>query len=207
MKQHILIKILSTTFLVLLFCTNSYAQIEIYGNGGYLISSYIPVNKGDLNIKNNSNFGLGMGFHVKSEIGIEVNWDMRNSSAELLPYDGERTFLTNVKVHHFLGSLVYGPRKGKIRPLGIFSMGVTLFHPTDNNYKDEVLFTIALGLIGKFYLSDRYGIRLQSRLIIPLQFAGGGFMCGTGGCGTYVGSSSRFVEGDFSGGIFIRLGK
>jgi hypothetical protein len=54
-------------------------------------------------------------------------------------------------------------------------------------------------------MSDKIGLRFQGRLIIPMQFAGGSIYVGTGGAGVSVGSYTTFVEGDFSGGLFVQL--
>jgi len=196
-----------TIFFSILLYSTVYSQVELNLQGGYLLLSNIPTNKGDIIMKDNPDYGLGLKINIDKELSAEVSWSMQNSSGDLRTFKGERIFLSDATIHHFLAGAVYETMYGKIRPIGLVSAGVTLLHPTNNKFENAVRFTIALGVGGKFYLSDRFGLRLQARLILPMQFTEGGFWCGTGGCGTYVGSWTQFIQGDFSGGIFVRLGK
>lgn len=200
-------KCITVIILSLLICSTNYSQVELNVQAGYLLISNIPTNEGDINIKDNPDYGLGLKFNIERELNAEVSWSMQSSSADLRTFRGEKIFLTDVTIHHFLAGAVYEPVYGKVRPIGIISVGATLFHPSKKEFENALRFTIALGLGGKFYLSDRFGIRLQGRLILPMQFYGGSIWCGTGGCGTYLGSWTPFVQGDFSGGIFVRVGK
>jgi len=60
---------------------------------------------------------------------------------------------------------------------------------------------------GKFYLSDKIGLRLQARMLLPMTFSGGGAWCGTGGCAAGFGAWAVLVQFDFTVGVFIRLGR
>ena len=197
---------ISVIFSLILFVDN-YPQVELYGHGGYLLLSTIPARKGDIYLKDNPDYGVGLAFHVKDELNAEVSWSMQNTSADLRTFEGEKIFLSDATIHHFLAGAVYEPGDGNIKPIGLVSVGATLLHPIDKKYENAVRFTIAVGVGGKFYMDDRWGIRLQARLILPMQFNEGGFWCSTGSCGTYIGSWTEFIQGDFSGGIFVRLGK
>ncbi len=183
------------------------AQIQISGFGGYLISSDVPVREGELKIKDAPNYGLGLDVKVKSELNAVIFWTISNTSAELRKFTGETEPITDVAIHHFQVGGMYEPNKGKVRPFFALTLGATLFHPTKNNLSDEWRFSVTFGGGAKIYLSDRFGIKLQARLLVPLQFSGAGFWCGVGGCGVGVGTWTQFVEADFTGGVFVRLGK
>lgn len=200
-------KCITTIIFSLLIYSTIYSQVELNLQGGYLLLSDIPTNRGDIIMKSNPDYGLGLKFNIENELSAEVSWSMQKTSGTLRTFKGERIFLSDATIHHFLAGAVYETMYGNIRPIGLVSVGATLLHPTNKNFENAVRFTIALGVGGKFYLSDRFGIRLQGRLILPMQFNEGGFWCSTGGCGTYIGSWTQFIQGDFSGGIFVRLGK
>lgn len=68
--------------------------------------------------------------------------------------------------------------------------------------------TAGLGI--KYFFTDVIGIKAQARLLLPLYFNGIGFGCGigTGGasCGGGAGFGSEIVQGDFTGGVVLRIG-
>jgi len=91
----------------------------------------------------------------------------------------------------------------------MMSAGITWFNMTSHGVSDHVSFSAALGGGVKFFFSDRIGIRLQGRLLLPMYFSGGGLFVGIGSGGTSSGVSVSTgvlaVQGDFSGGLIIRL--
>ena len=99
---------------------------------------------------------------------------------------------------------------GALRPFGLFSGGVAWFQMKDNNVNDEMVFSMALGGGLKVYLSDRIGLRLQGRLLMPLYVHGGGFFVGMGPGGptggVSFGSTLLTPQGDFTGALIFRLG-
>jgi hypothetical protein len=100
-------------------------------------------------------------------------------------------------------------KKGPVVPFGMASLGVTWFNMQTYGVSDHVSFSAALGGGLKFFFSDRIGIRLQGRLLMPMYFSGGGLFVGigSGGSSTGVSVSTGFltVQGDFSGGLIFRF--
>jgi hypothetical protein len=66
-------------------------------------------------------------------------------------------------------------------------------------------FAFTVGGGAKIYLSDRFGLRLQGRIMAPLYFSGGGVYFGTGGSGFGVSGGIPILQGDFTAGLIIRL--
>ena len=93
-----------------------------------------------------------------------------------------------------------------IRPFGVFTLGTTYFKPQDATYQDAWKFSVTLGGGVKIWFSDRVGIRLQGRLMLPMFWGGVGFTVGTGGAGLTMGGGTSMVQGDFTGGLIIGLG-
>jgi hypothetical protein len=90
-------------------------------------------------------------------------------------------------------------------PFFVGTLGMTVFTPRDGGYSSATNFSITLGGGLKIFPTEHFGIRLQARLLMPMQFGGLGIGCGTGGCGGGTYASTTFVQGDFTGGIIIRL--
>jgi hypothetical protein len=59
----------------------------------------------------------------------------------------------------------------------------------------------------KIYLNDRIGIRLQTQLMMPLQYGGFSFYYGSGGGGSNMYVNSTIVEFGFTGGLIFRVGR
>ncbi len=54
--------------------------------------------------------------------------------------------------------------------------------------------------------SERVGVMLRGRLMMPMYFGGVGIYAGTGGAGVGVSSVVAPLQGDFNGGLIIKLG-
>jgi hypothetical protein len=194
-------------FLSFLFISDVSAQTEIFGFGGYMMSTGVTVTEGDLEIKDVPDFGLGVDFTVRRGMQVELLWIASQTHVKLKEYpSGITEDLFDMNVHYFQVGGVWEMGRGKSRPFMAFTVGATLFDAKDATLSDEWLASLTWGIGGKFDLSKNFGIRLQGRILIPLVFGGGGLWCGTGGCSVGVGSWSPFVQFDLTAGVYIRLG-
>jgi len=199
-----------TLLALVIFSSDVFAQVEIFGFGGYEVASDVQVTQGQLNIYSNPNYGAGISFEVERGVQTEVFWIGQQTPMELKRYNGLTEPLFDVGIHYFQVGAIYEFRQTKAQkafPFTSFSLGATLFSPIDSEYSEEWRFSITFGGGGKFYLSDKVGIRLQARMLIPLNFSGAGMWCGSCGCSVGVGSWATLLQADFTGGIFVRLGK
>jgi hypothetical protein len=99
------------------------------------------------------------------------------------------------------------PVNQKVDFFGNFTMGMTQYNFKNDIYNDQYFFSIVLGLGTKIWLNDVVGLRLQARLLAPINWAGLSFYCGTGGCGTGASASSTLISGDVGAGLILRLKK
>jgi hypothetical protein len=194
-----------------LFISNkTFAQVEIFGFGGYEVASDVAVSQGDLNVYSNPNYGASIGFEVDRGLQAELLWIGQQTTMDLKQLNGITKPLFDIGIHYFQLGAIYEFKQNsqqKAFPFTSFSLGATLFTPHGSTYSDEWRFSITFGGGGKFYLSDKIGLRLQARLLLPINFSSVGMWCGSGGCSATVGSWATFVQADFTGGIFVRLGK
>ena len=210
MKLNIF-KSISTLVIFLLLSAISFQakaqdKAQIFGLAGYQLNGDVTVARGELNFDDGVTYGLGIDIPVDRYMQAEISWSMASSNVSLDEYLGTNIPISDLYIHTFQAGALVEPNKGKkVSPFGLFSLGATLFTPTEGNYDDEWRFSIALGGGVKVYLSDKVGLRFQGRLMIPMVFEGTSVYFGTGGGGVAVGAYTAFVEGDFSGGIFFRL--
>jgi hypothetical protein len=66
---NILIIILS-----MFISNNAFAQVEIFGFGGYEVASDVAVAQGDLNVYSNPNYGASIAFEVERGLQAELLW-------------------------------------------------------------------------------------------------------------------------------------
>ncbi len=188
------------------FQTNAQKNPEIFGLVGYQLNGDVTVARGELKFDDGMSYGLGIDIPVDRYMQAEISWTMANSNVSLDEYLGTNVPISDLYIHTFQAGALIEPKKGqKVSPFGLFSLGATLFTPTDGKYEDEWRFSIALGGGVKVEMSDKVGLRLQARLMIPMVFEGTSVYFGTGGAGVAVGAYTAFVEGDFSGGLYYRF--
>ena len=194
----------------ILFSGEILAQTELFGFAGYMTYSSIPVREGDLKFTDGGNYGFGLDVEIQRGVMVELNYTHNQTAVSLKRFNGMTEPLFDMNTHYFQLGALYEFRKSskqKAFPYTIATLGATLFDAKTASLGDEWRFSVAFGVGGKFYLGKNFGLRLQTRLLMPLIFSGAGMWCGTGGCGVGVGSWAQLVQFDFTAGVFIRLGK
>ncbi|MCF6361208.1 MAG: porin family protein [Cyclobacteriaceae bacterium] len=189
------------------------AQIEINAYGGYVPGSKTSYsyNGYRLRIDGGGNFGVGISKVLPTGMAIELGYSNFQST---LKQDGGIIDIVkpqDITVEYYQLGVLKPLMEGEtFIPYGLFSLGASRFAPKEEN-EDHWRFAINAGLGMKYFLSDKVGIRIQARLLMPLYFQGAGFGCsiGTGGsgCGTGIGMGSEIIQADFTGGIVLRVGQ
>ena len=196
--------------IAILFSSDTLAQTEIFGFGGYMTYSSVAVREGDLKFDDGPNYGFGLDIGIQRGVFVELNYTHNQTKVRLQRFNGFNEDLFDMNTHYFQLGAQYEFRKSpkqKAFPYTLATLGATLFDAKDSSLNDEWRFSISFGIGGKFYLSDKFGIRLQTRLLMPMTFSGGGMWCGTGGCSAGVGAWTQLVQFDFTAGVFIRFGR
>lgn len=193
--------------LSLIFISDISAQTEIFGFGGYMLSSRVPVREGDLQVNDKPNYGLGVDFQIEHGLQIELLWISEQTSVRL------RRFLSDItddpfdlSIHYFQAGAIYELGRGKIRPFGSMSAGVSLFQPSDASREKEWFAAATLGGGVKIDVSNNAGIRLQGRILMPVIFSRASLWVGTGGVGIGAGSWTPLIQFDITAGVYIRIG-
>ncbi len=200
--------------LVTLVTGEVWAQTDLQPTVGYQFGGRYRFYEGDIKLQNAMNYGITLDHELMPGIMIELYYTQMNTDAEWRPaaprYDNllPRNFKTDV--HYFqLGGLKYVD-KGNIQPFGAFTLGATWFHSYESDKPaqgvDNTLFSITLGGGVKIMFSEKVGIRLQGRLLMPMYFNGLFLGVGTGGASLGATSTIPIVQGDFTGGLVFRLG-
>ena len=205
--------------LVLITTQNLFAQVEIGAFGGWLWTGSIPAWRQDIKVSDKTNYGITAGVRVKEEMIVEFEWNHTENSATFREYDfngipsGDLITVPLTLNYYLLGFNYLATFNEPVVPYGLVNLGMLniqsdafgTYSSDSHNY-----FTAGLGGGLRYYLSDRIGIRLQARLLLPMTFGGVGFGCGIGtggsGCGAGVSTYTNIIQGDFTGGIILKLG-
>ena len=185
-------------------------KIEISPLVGYQFGGKLRTYQGDLKVQDQMNYGLAISTEMAQDSRLEFIWTSMQTSADFRPYYGYDyldigKFDLNINYYQ-IGGVREFPSGGAVVPFGEFTLGAVQFTPSDVNISETWRFSIALGGGAKFWLSDRIGIRLQGRLLMPLYFQGVSLYAGTGGAGMGVGAGVPIIQGDFMAGLIFAFG-
>ncbi len=192
------------------------AQIEIAPSAGFMFGGRVNYYQGELKISDNMDYGVSL---IVPDINwgtdLEINYTRMDSEARFransnYPNYDDANF--NISVNYIqVGALKTLGGDDKFKPFGSFSLGATVFSPKNKDIDDVWRFSITLGLGAKYWITDRVGIIVRGRLMLPMVFGGVGGYVGIGGGGTSGGLSlnsyATIVQGDFNGGLVFSLGK
>ncbi len=200
--------------LLTLVAGTGYAQIEINAYGGYMPGSHTMYNYNGyrLRIDDGGNFGVGIGAYTPMDVFAELSY-MRFTST--LRQDGgivEEVETQPINVEYYQLGLYRAiiETNENFIPYGVFSLGASRFNPTQ--WPDDYWrFAVGLGVGMKYFFTDAIGIKVQARMLMPLYFGGVGFGCsiGTGGsgCGGGAYMGTEILQGDFTGGVVLKINR
>jgi len=207
---------------ILVFCASfTMAQnVELTGFAGYMLNSDLNTyDYGEFPMTNAANYGGMLSVMVSKNQFVEL---MYNRTDNQFTYTGYNNFTTTEPIdlaieYYQIGGLKQIDANEKVKPFGAFTLGATRFHPkegfdwddngTPTSLEDEWAFSATLGAGLKILLSEKIGIRLQARMLLPMQMNGLFVGIGTGGASTGASFHVPMISGDFTGGLIFRLGK
>ncbi len=186
------------------------AKFELAPMVGFQFGGHVNFYEGEFRIQDGMNYGGYANVLISQNHRIEFGYSMMSTTASFRPYG---TFLGDynswdgdVNVNYFLiGSHSEMPVSEKVILFGGASLGVSYMSVKASGMEDVWRFAIGIGAGMKVMFTDRVGIRLQGRLLMPMYFAGVGFYAGVGTGGASSGLSlntgSVIFQGDFQGGL------
>lgn len=209
-------KLLKIFLLVLVLSPLSVlSQIEIAPSAGYMFGGRLNYYEGELKIYDNANYGVSFIVpDVSFDTDLEINYTRMDTRAKFraTPQSGYDDANFDMSVNYIqVGALkALNANDEKLQPFGSFSLGATIFSPKAD-VDDTWQFSITLGMGTKYWITDRVGIIVRGRLMMPMVFGGVGGYYGIGsggsGGGLSVNTYTTILQGDFSGGLIFSLGK
>ena len=213
-KKTILVAVLA----VFIFQTAALAQkkFEVTPFYGFMFAGKATGYNGDLNFRDDQMYGLILDITLKPGIQLELYYSRSDTRVDFVEFRGPTYKLTDASINYIqIGALRNLKKMGKTTIFGVGSLGATLLSPTGESYnetpeaftyEDWWLFSLTMGGGAKIQFSERIGLRLEGRLMMPITWSGGGFMVGSGGSGFYLGGGSAILQASLTAGIIIALG-
>lgn len=202
-------KTLLIAALVVACLSSAKAQnIEIIPQTNYTFGGRIYGRFGDLKINDSESYGVSLNL-INNDVSIQLEYFYQPTTGAYRDYfnpEASQTSNLNLNWYH-LGIRKRFNTAEKVVPFAGGSLGLTHFvlDSSPTSY-DEL--ALSLGLQGgvNIYFSDRIGLRLHARVLVPVQFNGFGFYAGSSGSGATATAGSYFVQADLGAGIVVRLG-
>jgi hypothetical protein len=183
-------------------------NLEIIPYMSYQFGSKLRFYEGELKFQAGENYGIALNYGLPRGTVLQLEYFGQSTSLDVRLYDqlGPDFQAYPVNMHWIQAG---GMQEFDFYPLVPFA-GLTLgglnFNPRTNELQDTWKFAVT-GQVGlKYFLSERIGVRLHARLLMPIQWAGFGVSIGTGGVGTGINAGSYIFMGDIGGGLIFNLG-
>lgn len=184
-------------------------RLEITPFWGYQMGGRTYYSGGDINIVDSQVYGIHVGVPTPLGATAEFFYSHQPTRMDAIvspPFEPSYSkTLFDFGVDYYMVGVSRPLQSGQTAPFGAVFIGAANMRPAESNYTDEWFFAAGLGGGVKTRLNPRVGLRLQARLLIPMQLSGAGLWCGTGGCDIGVGASSTILQLDLNAGIIIYL--
>lgn len=211
-------KLTTVVILIMSISLSTMAQsIEITPFYGYQLNGNLKTYYNDFNMSNAPNYGGLLSVGVAEGTFAELMY-IRSDTDFKYNYLGYTQATIDLSIEYYqIGAVKQIEVSDKVSPFGAFTLGATRFHPKDAHdwdddggatYLDDAWsFSATLGAGLKIYLSDRIGLRMQARMLMPMYFDGLFIGIGSGGASGGASFSIPVLSGDFTGGLIIRIGE
>jgi hypothetical protein len=191
---------------------------EVAGTYSFMWAGSFNLYEGEIIMEDGPSYGGMIDFTVQRNTMLELSYSYTSSNATFSPYypgsvttPGLEDLDNPVSISYFqVGAIYQIPKSEVAQPFFGMHMGAVLFSPSGTapqgvTIQDHWNFVISFSGGVKLYMSEKFGVRLQGRLLMPMYFSGGGMYVGTGGAGFSVGAGIPIVQGDLGVGVFFRF--
>jgi hypothetical protein len=205
-NKALLLTFLLSTLLIASVVQVKAQKIELSPLIGYETGAYTYVTGGRLHAIGGMDFGGSMNVNLGGGRWAELSFTQLYSS---LNYESGliTNKLSDLIIDYYSAGVLQEIKPGaKVTPYGLFTLGVVNYNPSSNTYHNENKMHVSLAGGIKINASEKVGLRLQARLLLPIYYAGGYIFAGSGGSGYGVSGGFTGIQGDFTAQLVIKLG-
>jgi len=199
-KYALLITLLSLSFTAL---GREIALTPFYG---YQFGGRASTYNGEVRIKDSENYGVTLDVPYTGTTTIQLLYSYQGTSLQRTDNTTgvtEDLFDMSVQYFHLGGTAEVA--KGTTTSFVSGSLGATYFDPDKSDFSSETLFSMSFGMGLLKEINKNIALRIQGRLLIPIQYAGGSMFCGSGGCSIGLSGGTTILQGDVTAGVAVRF--
>ena len=183
--------------------------IEINGFTGIQLGGTAKLYDGDFRINDAQNYGGKLAVGLSTTTFAELSYMRADTDGTFYPFIGTPSDVVRFSSNYIQAAGLQQVDFGRVSPFATIGLGVTWWSPKSSQLNSKVQFSATVGAGLKLWLTDMIGIRLQGTMLMPMVYNGAGFGCGigTGGssCGANLYTRITPFQGEFSGGLIIKL--
>ena len=183
--------------------------IELNGFAGWQLHGKAKLYDGDFQINDAANFGGKLSVALASNTHAEISYMRSDTEGRFFPFIGSPSELISFSSNYIQLGAVQEADFGRVKPFGTIAAGLVVWSPKTGTLSSKTQFSATVGGGLKIWLTDFLGIRLQGSMLMPMVWNGVGFGCGIGtggaGCGGNVYTRVTPFQGEFSGGLILRI--
>ena len=194
------------------------SKVEVSLSPGFFLGGKLD----NFKIGNSFDFTAAFSFALPARNAhIELSYTGAFPRGEIIHQDGHDHFNVQMKsyISYFqLGYLNY-LMNGDFKPYWLFTVGAANLKSKTTRNKPDInpeeylmnkwMFAFAAGAGLRYDINDKFAVKLQGRLLIPMLFASSGVGINIGSGGIYpslnINSYKSIFQGDFSLGVIYKL--
>jgi hypothetical protein len=200
-KKSFLLTIFVVTFLSAIVTEVNAQRVEISPLIGYETGAMVHTNLGTLHIGDGMNFGGSLDFGLGGGRYAELSYTHMKSYLSVDEVLNVRRICDLAVDYYSVGILQEVKPDAKVSPYGLFTVGLVNYRPTTGDISSENKMDVSLAGGIKIHATEKIGLRLQARLLMPIYYAGTYFTVGSGGAGYGISGGVVAVQGDFTAAL------
>ena len=169
---------------------------------------------GDIHVNAALNYGGALGVMINPMEWGEVSYTYQSSEVFARPAAAPEFKAFDLGTHYIQaagGRYVMPPDPArKAHPYLIGGLGMTIFSPGSASAPIQVdtqyLFSISAGAGVRVVMSEKLDLRLQTRLLLPMNFSEGSFYFGSGGAAVGLSGGTFLPQGEATIAVTIKNG-
>lgn len=200
-----------TLFLTLFSAVSIFVSaqvIEVTPLFGYTVSGKVDAYYGTYDVQDDIMYGGLLGVQITDNSYVELSY-RRNDPQLNINSLADGSSIRDIGIEQYMVGFLREFSDGKIKPFAVGNLGLSRYFGKVKNGNRYWFLAPDLGIGAKMFFTDRIGIRLQTDLIMPLEFSGSGIFCGIGsggsGCSADIAFNVPIVHWNLTGGLIIRL--
>lgn len=177
----------------------------LWGGTQEYTTAYLGYPAGSFHANANVNYGGALTFFQQDGLATEIAYSYQSTDLMIRPTGLKEQKIADLATQYIhINGLRLVPMNERTEGYVLGGLGTTVYSAT--GYSSKWLFSIAAGLGARVHINERMLLRLQTRILIPMNFDYGSAYFGSGGAAVSVGGGTAIVQGDASVGLTMKLG-